>query len=246
MSTSTPTIIAMVPARMGSTRLKMKNLALVAGQPMISYAIRAAIESGVFNRVVVNSEHSRFGEIAQRYGAEFYQRPAELGSSSAKSDAVVLDFMRRHPCEIVVWVNPTSPLQPAEEIRAAVAYFVREGLDSLITVQDHHVHCLYENRPLNFVPQEEFAQTQSLRPVQSFVYSLMMWRAAAFLAAMEQHGYAVLCGKVGYFPVGKLSSIIVKTEEDLRLADAIARGRLQTLTHAGIQYDPLAELEVGV
>lgn len=246
MGETSPNIVAMIPARMGSTRLKMKNLALIAGRPMISYGIRAAIESGMCSRVIVNSEHPRFGEVARRYGAEFYQRPAELGSSSAKSDAVVFDFMRHHPCEILVWVNPTSPLQPAEEIRAAVAHFVREGLDSLITVQDHQVHCLYDNRPLNFLPQEEFAQTQSLKPVQSFVYSLMMWRTTTFCAAMERQGYGVLCGKVGYFPVGRLSSVIIKTDEDLRLADAIARGHLQASRDGVIQYDPVAQLEVGV
>jgi len=55
-----PVIYAMIPARFGSTRLKMKNLALIDGKPMISYAIKAAKDSNVFNRVIVNSEHSIF------------------------------------------------------------------------------------------------------------------------------------------------------------------------------------------
>ena len=51
----TPIIYAMIPARFGSTRLKMKNLALIAGKPMISYAITAAKEAGVFNKIFINS-----------------------------------------------------------------------------------------------------------------------------------------------------------------------------------------------
>ena len=74
-------VIAMIPARIGSTRLKMKNLALVNGRPLIYYSIRAAQDSGVFDRVVLNSDHEVFGEIADRYGAEFYHRPLKLGSS---------------------------------------------------------------------------------------------------------------------------------------------------------------------
>ena len=74
-------IYAMIPARYGSTRLKMKNLALINGQPMISYAIKAAKESGVFDKVVVNSEHDIFKKIAERYNVTFYQRPDQLGSS---------------------------------------------------------------------------------------------------------------------------------------------------------------------
>ena len=65
-------IIAMVPARIGSTRLKMKNLALINGKPLISYAIEAAKASGVFSRVVVNSDNEIFAGIAKRYGVDFY------------------------------------------------------------------------------------------------------------------------------------------------------------------------------
>src|SRR3989304_395347 len=68
-------IIAMVPARIGSTRLKMKNLALINGKPLISYAIDAAKASGVFSRVVVNSDNEIFAGVAERYGADFYLRP---------------------------------------------------------------------------------------------------------------------------------------------------------------------------
>ena len=72
-------IYAMIPARYGSTRLQMKNLALINGQPMISYAINAAKESNIFDKVVVNSEHVVFEKIADRYGVDFYQRPSFLG-----------------------------------------------------------------------------------------------------------------------------------------------------------------------
>ena len=51
-----PVIYAMIPARFGSIRLKMKNSSLIDGKPMISYAIKAAKDSNVFNRVIVNSD----------------------------------------------------------------------------------------------------------------------------------------------------------------------------------------------
>ena len=102
-------IIAMIPARMGSTRLTMKNLALLNGKPLIYYAINAAKDSEVFKRIVINSEDSLFEKIAKRYGIEFYQRPAQLATSTTKSDFVVYDFVMNNPCNIMVWVNPTSP-----------------------------------------------------------------------------------------------------------------------------------------
>lgn len=215
----------MVPARAGSTRLKTKNLALLNGRPLIAYAIEAARQSEAFDAVVVNSDHPVFREVAVRCGAAFYQRPPELGSSTTKSDSVVYDFMSRYPADIVAWVNPTSPLQSGEEIRKVVSYFQEEGLDSLITVKNEQVHCVYQNRPVNFAVDEAFAQTQDLRPVQPFVYSVMMWRTQTFLQTFRERGYALFCGKVGYFAVSKEASIIIKTKEDLMLAEYVLRAK---------------------
>ncbi|MFA5316402.1 MAG: hypothetical protein WC369_03175, partial [Dehalococcoidales bacterium] len=183
-------IIAMVPARMGSTRLAMKNLAMIGGKPMVYYAIKAAKDSGVFDRIVVNSEDAVFSKIAKRYGVEFYQRPPEWATSSAKSDYVVYDFIKNHPCDIVAWVNPTSPLQTGEEVKGAMKHFVRERLDSMITVKDEQVHCVYKGKPVNFDTKQVFAQTQDLVPVQPFVYSVMAWRTKRFVEEFEKKGFA--------------------------------------------------------
>ena len=231
-------VVAMVPARMGSERLKMKNLALLNGKPLISYAIEAAKASGAFNRVVLNSEGAVFERVAQRYGVDFYLRPEELGSSDTKSDSVVYDFMEQIPSDVVAWVNPIAPLQPPEEIREVIDYFSREGLDSLITVENQQVHCIYRGEPVNFQVDEIFAKTQDLTPVQPFVYSIMMWRTRPFMETFQRDGYALLCGKLGYFPVGKRSSLIIKTDEDLMIAESI----LKATTGAGkfnVQYDQL-------
>jgi CMP-N-acetylneuraminic acid synthetase len=216
-------IIAMIPARIGSTRLKMKNLALVNGKPLIAYSILAAKQAGVFDRIVVNSDSHIFESIASSYGAEFYERPEYLGRSTIKSDDVVLDFMQNNKSDVIVWVNSISPLQTGEEIRRVVKFFKKEKLDSLITVKDEQVHCVYKGKPVNFEESTKFAQTQELEPVQPFVYSVMMWRTESFLDNMKSQGHALLSGKVGYYPVNKLSSIIIKTEQDLKLAHYVLK-----------------------
>lgn len=219
-----PTIFAMIPARRGSTRLKQKNLALLNGKPLISYAIDAAKKSGIFDKIIVNSEDSVFADLAKKHGVDFYHRPAELATSDTKSDAVVNDFISKNPCDIVAWVNPTSPLQTGEEIRQVIEYFIAEKCDSLITVKSEQVHAIYDGQPLNFNSEEEFARTQDLKIVGCFVYSVMMWRTKTFVENFKKRGHAILCGKIGYFPVSKLSSIIIKKEEDLRLAEYVVAG----------------------
>ena len=215
-------IYAMIPARIGSTRLKMKNLALINGKPLIYYAIKAAKDSGVFERIIVNSDSECFSKIAERYDVDFYHRPEDLGGSDIKSDDVVADFIRANPeAHIVAWVNPISPMQTGKEIKSIIDYFIKENLNSLITVCEQQVHCLHNEEPVNFSLEGKFEQTQDLNPVQAMVYSIMMWRTTSFLEVMETKGHAILHGKIGYFPVNKLSSIIVKTSLDLLLADSL-------------------------
>lgn len=232
--------IAMIPARMGSTRLAMKNLALINGKPMIYYAIKAAKDSGVFDRIVINSEDAVFSEIARRYKVEFYLRPPRWATSSAKSDFVVYDFIKKNPCDTVAWINPIAPLQTGDEVKRAVKYFHGGKLDSMITVKDEQVHCVFKGRPVNFDMKKVFAKTQDLTPVQPFVYSVMMWKARVFVREFEKKGYAFFCGKAGYFPVGKLSTVIIKRREDLMLADYLMRSASGAKDYK-VHYDKLAD-----
>ena len=232
------TVIAMLPARIGSTRLKKKNLALVDGEPMIGRVIRATIEAACFDRIVVNSDSPVFSEIADRYGVEFYSRPEVLGGSSVKSDDVVYDFIQSHPSDVVAWVNPIAPLQQASEISACMSFMKANNNDSLFTVRDEQVHCVLDGEPVNFSFDGKFAQTQDLVPVRRFVYSMMAWRAASFSAAFERDGHAFFVGSVGYFPVSHESGIIVKTEADLMMVDMIAQSDRMGKTR--LTYDRIA------
>ncbi len=237
-------ITAMIPARMGSQRLSQKNLVLLAGEPLVSYAIHAAKGSRVFDRVVVNSENQVFEEVAQLYGAEFYLRPDHLATSEARSDDVVRDFILNHPTDVVVWVNPIAPLQPSQEVQAVVTHFVEKNLDSLITVREEMVHCNFRGRPLNYNPEEKFARTQDLDPIERFVYSLMIWKTETFMTTYDQKGYAFLFGKMGFYPVCRESAIIVKKEEDIRMCEYILTG-MREKREEPLEYFQVTEGEAG-
>ncbi len=230
-------ILAMIPARLGSVRLKAKNLALLNGKPLIYYAIKAAKDSDVFEEIFVNSESEVFAEIAERYGVSFYKRNPQWATSEAKSDFVVYDFLINNPCKIVVWVNPTSPLQEGKEIKEIVEFFIEGRFDSLITVKDEQVHAVFKNKPINFKFGEVFKKTQDLEPVQPFVYSLMIWRSDIFRSTFERRGNAFFCGKVGFYPVSKFSSVIIKKPEDLLIAESLLG--LRKRKNPRIQYDKL-------
>jgi CMP-N-acetylneuraminic acid synthetase len=229
-------IVAMIPARMGSTRLKKKNLALLRGEPLIYYAVEAAKKSQVFDRIVINSEDEAFADIAKRFGVDFYLRAKDLGSSTTKSDDVVADFMKHNPAEITAWVNSVSPLQTAQEIAQVIAHFQQNQLDSLITTIEEKVHCLYDGKPLNFTFTDQFAQTQDLKSVERFVYSIMMWKNQTFLKNYESKGVAMMCGKFGTFAVDKLSGIIVKNQRDFEICQTLLESSYKP--NENLNYDP--------
>ena len=213
------TIYAMIPARAGSERLTIKNLSLLDGKPLIAHSISAAKKSQVFNKIIINSDNNIFKKISERYDVDFYLRPKILGGSTITSDEVVLDFINNNECDILVWINPISPLQTSSEINDVIRYFINNNLNSLITVIERQAHCVLNQKPINFVKEHKFEKTQDLDPVREMVYSIMMWKTSSFIKEMDSTGYAILHGKVGYYPVNKLSALIVKTAEDLKLVN---------------------------
>ncbi|HAC68696.1 MAG TPA: pseudaminic acid cytidylyltransferase, partial [Pseudomonas sp.] len=71
------TAIAIIPARGGSKRIPRKNIKTFHGRPMIAYSIRAALDSGLFARVIVSTDDAEIAEVARAYGAEVpFMRPA--------------------------------------------------------------------------------------------------------------------------------------------------------------------------
>ena len=232
-----PKIYAMIAARMGSQRLKYKNLALIDKKPMIYYAITAAKKSRCFNKIFINSDHEIFSKIAKRYKVSFYQRTKKLGGSNITSDRIVYDFMKNIPeADILVWVNSIAPFQTASEIKTIVRFFSRKKIDSLITIKNDKIHCNFNKRPLNYSKDSKFSKTQDLQEVQTFVYSLMMWKRKSFMKKYKKDKNAILCGKTYFYPVKNLSTIIIKKFDDLKLANYVMKSKSKKFV---LKYDKI-------
>ena len=85
-------LVVEIPARMGSKRVKQKNLRLLNGKPMILYAIEAAKRSMV-SEIYVNTESVVIGRFAEDNGVRFYQRDQELAEDTITSDIFNYDFI---------------------------------------------------------------------------------------------------------------------------------------------------------
>jgi pseudaminic acid cytidylyltransferase len=80
--------IAFIHARGGSKRIPRKNIKDFFGKPAIAYPIKAALDSGVFDQVIISTDDQEIADIAVKYGAQcHYMRPAELANDMATTDA---------------------------------------------------------------------------------------------------------------------------------------------------------------
>ena len=231
-------IIAMIPARIGSTRLKFKNLSLINNKPMIYYAINSAKKSQIFDNIYLNSDHIIFKEIAKRYHVDFYLRSKSLGKNNVRSDDIVYNFLINNYCDVMCWINPIAPLLSSNDIKNTINYFLSNNLDSLITTEEKNVHSIYNNKPINYVKKRKFDLTQNLKPIKLFNYSIMMWRTKTYIKNYKKNKYSFFCGNFDTYNLSKFSSLIVKNSEDLHLVNYVLKQRNRKI-YPEIKYDKI-------
>lgn len=214
-------IVAMIPARIGSKRVPKKNLRLLMGKPLISYCIEAAINSGVFDEVYLNSDSEEFLQIAEMHNINFYKRPEALGGDEINNDQFAEDFINNIKSDIVVQLLPTSPLITPEEIRDFVQKMLLEKLETLISVESKQIACIYGNKEINFSFMEEHRSSQTMQPIYAYATVLMGWKTEVFKNNMKQFGFAYhgANSKKDFFELKGLSTIDIDNEEDFHLAE---------------------------
>jgi len=119
------TCVALIPARSGSQRIPDKNIREIGGHPLIAYTITAALDSGVFSRVVVSTDSERYAEIAKHYGAEVpWLRPAAFAGYLSPDIAWVQHALRwvkveEKEAQFFSILRPDHPFRQVGTIRRA-------------------------------------------------------------------------------------------------------------------------------
>ncbi|MDA1183166.1 MAG: acylneuraminate cytidylyltransferase family protein [Acidobacteria bacterium] len=137
---STPRVLALVPARGGSKGVPDKNTKLLAGRTLLDYVAAAATASGVVDRIVLSTDSERIAAEGRRAGLDVpFLRPADLARDDTPMFPVIehaVDALRNDGwvADIVVLLQPTSPLRRGEHIRRAVQQLRTSGADSVVTV----------------------------------------------------------------------------------------------------------------
>ena len=135
--------IAVIPARGGSKRVPRKNIRLFAGKPMIVHSIHCAVESRLFERVVVSTDDPEIAEIALLHGATVpFLRPSDLSDDYATTDSVMLHALVEcrnsfGVIEAACCIYPTAPFLRSTDLGAGLDLLRRHDATSAFSVVDY-------------------------------------------------------------------------------------------------------------
>jgi N-acylneuraminate cytidylyltransferase len=136
------TAVALIPARAGSVRVPGKNVAPLAGHPLLAYSIAAARESGLFEAIVVSTDSEEIAAVARRYGAEVPSlRPTSIAGPTSPDIEWVRHALEGTDWELFSILRPTSPFRTGATIRRAWdALHTVPGADSIRAVRPVREH----------------------------------------------------------------------------------------------------------
>jgi N-acylneuraminate cytidylyltransferase len=139
MSITPKVILSIIPARGGSKGIPGKNIRPVGGKPLLAWSIEQARQTSRISRVFVSTDSPEIAAVASNYGADIIERPPEISGDAASSESCLvhaLDYLKAKENlepDLVVFLQPTSPLREADDIQKAIETLEREQADSLFS-----------------------------------------------------------------------------------------------------------------
>ena len=129
-------VLAVIPARGASKGLKNKNIKVIAGKPLISWTIDAALKSKHIDKVIVSTDSKEIEKISKEYGASVpFLRPKDLAQDDTSSIDVMLHAVEYFPeYKYIIMLQPTSPLRECSHIDQAFEFFFKSNMDSCVSV----------------------------------------------------------------------------------------------------------------
>ena len=218
-------ILAIIPARGGSKGIPRKNLRLLNGNPLIKYTVESALQSKYVTRTIVSTENKQIMRISKSLGAEVIQRPNSLANDNSPLEPVihhVLDHLKRkenYTPELIILLQPTSPLRNANHIDESIVQFKQKKLDSILSVSEskalvwkkHSSHIV----PITYEPQN--------RQNRQKINDKLLENGAIYITKYNlfKKSDCRISGKIGYYKMPSEMSYEIDKQYELELVEKI-------------------------
>ena len=217
-------ILAVIPARGGSKGIPKKNIRLMNGKPLIAYAIQTARHSRYITDVVVSTDSDEIADVARIYGAEVIKRGDELSSDLVTLDPVIYhakqkaEEMAGCQYDIIITMQPTSPLLAVSTLDAAIEQFIATHVDTMISVVNHPHLSWGKDKEGKIIPLYTARKNRQELPPQYMETGAFVIAKSGVVTPSTRIGKSI-----SVFEVGEKESIDIDNANDWVLTESLMR-----------------------
>lgn len=215
-------IVAIIPARGGSIRVKNKNIKKFYNKPLISWTIDAALKSKLIDQVYVTSNDNKILQISKDCLAKVIKRPKKLSNDIIMPDmAIKHAYLKiKENFDYVVTLQPTSPLRTTEDINGAINTIIKKKADSLLSVFKAHPF-LWKKTGSFYAP---INYSYNKRPRSQDIHEYQE-NGAIYITKPKIliNNNNRLGGKIAIYPLNFWKSIDIDTLEDFKFSEALKK-----------------------
>lgn len=222
-------VLAVITARGGSKGVKRKNIKKLCGKPLITWTFSSAKKSMLIDRIIISSDDSEIIEIAKEFGIDVpFIRPGELSNDMAASIDVVLHAIEScKGFDILVLLQPTSPLRTAQDIDNAIVNMIEEKTDSCVSVciPDKSPYWMYKMDNNNLI--SPLIETKNIFHNRQSLPDIYALNGAVYVAKIEFliEQKTFISNKTSGYIMPKERSIDIDEELDFIIAESIANSK---------------------
>ncbi len=130
-------IVAFIPVRGGSKSIPLKNIKIMAGKPLVYWAIKAANECKYIDKIYVSTDSEKISYVVNTFGfekAEVIQRSEKVSTDTASTESVMLEFAENYDFDDVILIQATSPLLSSDDLSGGIKLYTQDNTDSVLSV----------------------------------------------------------------------------------------------------------------
>jgi len=232
-----PYVLGAVFARGGSKGVPLKNIQVLAGKPLIAYAIETGLAVSLIDRMIMSTDNQEIAEVARQYGGDVpFMRPTELATDDSlellswQHAIFTIEEQTGQQIDVLVSLPATSPLRTVEDVETCVKTLLESNADAVITVTPSTRNPYFNmvtldnegNARLVMQPQRGFSRRQDVPPVYD-----MTTVAYAVRSSYVRSGLPLLDGTVKAVVVPQERALDIDTPLDLEIAEFLLTMREQ-------------------
>jgi CMP-N,N'-diacetyllegionaminic acid synthase len=222
-------IHSIILARGGSKGIKNKNLYKINGKPLVYWSILASLRSKKINYTWVSSDSKKILDFSKKMGAKILKRSKRNSSDAASSEKAWLESVKQielkyqKKIDIIVGVQPTSPIKTGTDFDNAIKIFKKDKLDSLFTSTLINDYCVWSKKINKFSAKYNFKNRKRRQNIDSKYLengSFYIFETSKFKSNKNR-----LFGKIGTYVQNKIKSFQIDTYEDIFIVDSIFKNK---------------------